>query len=357
MVDAGQEDRGPWVLIVDDEPSATRTASLWLERDGCRCLIASSAEEALQKLEKAAFDVVLTDIRMPEMSGIDLLKAVKERDSTIQVIVMTGSFSIDFAVEAIRSHVDDYLVKPFEPEQLSHAVKRALEHRQLLKEKHANRLRLEEKVSQQAQQIEVLFLDGLSALAAAIEARDRYTRGHLDRVSQYAVATGYELGLEQQQLWNVWLGSLFHDVGKLAVPDAILNKEGPLTDEEYAQMKTHPELGAGIIEKISFLQPALPGILNHHERWDGTGYPAGLKGEEISIEGRILAVCDAFDAMCTDRPYRKGGSEEEAVDALKSAVGTHFDPKALDAFLQAREKGFRVEFPTSPYAAVTQGVG
>lgn len=352
MSGAGMRRDGASVLVVDDERSITTVVSRQLAREGLSCEEAWSAEEALRRLEEREFDVVITDVKMPAMSGIDLLKSIKQRDPEIQVILMTGNPDVNSAVEAIRSQVDDYLVKPFELAQLSHAVRRAVEHRDLVRENRRYRTRLEERVEEQARQIERLFLDSLSGLAAAIEARDRYTGGHLDRVCRYALAAGTELGLGERVLWNLWLGALFHDIGKLAIPDAILNKPGPLTEEEYEQMKRHPELGVGIIERISFLVPAVQGILHHQERWDGKGYPRGLKGEEICIEGRILAVADAFDAMLTDRPYRSGRSEAEAVEELKRCSGTQFDPAVVAALLRAREKGFPARFPSTRHPAL-----
>lgn len=340
------------MLVVDDEASVASLVSKQMRRNGHDCVEALSAEEALDYLADRRFDIVITDIRMPGSSGIELLKGIKAHDPEVQVIVMTGSPDVDLAVEAIRSQADDYLVKPFELGQLTHSVTRALEHQALVRDNRRYRAQLEDRVREQAQQIERLFLDGLSALAAAIEARDRYTGGHLDRVTRYALATARELELDDDRLWNVWLGSLFHDVGKLAIPDAILNKPGPLTEEEYDSMKRHPELGVRIVERISFLVPATRGILHHQERWDGKGYPKGLKGEAISIEGRILAVADAFDAMLSDRPYRSARAEEEAVEELLRCAGTQFDPTVVEAFLRARDREFASTLPSSRHPAL-----
>lgn len=353
MSSAGEDRKAASVLIVDDEPAITTVCSIQLgDMDGHDCVTATSAAEALDRLKEQSFDVVITDVKMPDMSGIELLKHVKQQDPEMQVILITGNPDVGSAVEAIRSQVDDYLVKPFELSQLSHAVSRALEHRYLLKENRRYRTELEERVREQSKQIERLFLDGLAALAAAIEARDRYTGGHVNRVTRYALATGSEMGLSEQQRWNLWLGSLFHDVGKLAIPDAILNKPGPLTEEEYEEIKKHPELGVQIVERISFLVPASRAILHHQERYDGKGYPDGLAGDEICIEGRILAVADAFDAMLTDRPYRPGRSEKLAVDELLRCTGTQFDPEVIEAFLVARENEFPAELPSTIHPAV-----
>ncbi len=342
------------VLVVDDEPLIRKSASKRLSRDGHECLAVESAVDALARLDEAEFDVVVTDINMPEMTGIELLRMIKERQPDTQVIVITGNANLDYAVEALRLSADDYLVKPFKLAQLSHAVQRAMEHRAALKQIADYRLHLEDKVEEQARQIERLFLEGLSVLAAAIEARDQCTGDHLDRVTTYSLSTGGQMGLDDERMWSLWLGSLFHDVGKLAVPDSILNKPGPLTDEEYEIMKQHPELGAKIIDKVSFLQPAATGILHHQERWDGSGYPGHLAGEEISIEGRILGVCDAFDAMQSDRPYRKALPLQYALDEIERCAGTQFDPNVVEAFFAARKNGFVVTFPTdSPTALLT----
>jgi response regulator RpfG family c-di-GMP phosphodiesterase len=357
MSSAADDPRPAAILIVDDEQAITSVCSIQLEIDGHRCVTATSAAEAMERLEETEFDVVVTDVKMPEMSGLELLKLVKQHDPEIQVILITGNPDVGSAVEAIRSQVDDFLIKPFELSQLSHAVNRALEHRFLIRENRRYSSELEAQVRKQAKQIERLFLDGLAALAAAIEARDRYTGGHVSRVTRYALSTGAEMGLDQQQMWNLWLGSLFHDVGKLAIPDAILNKPGPLTEEEYDEIKRHPELGVRIVERISFLVPASRAILHHQERWDGRGYPGELNGDEICVEGRILAVADAFDAMLTDRPYRSGRSEDLAVEELKRCSGTQFDPAVIQAFLIARQKEFSAELPASIHPAVELAYG
>ncbi len=186
------------------------------------------------------------------------------------------------------------------------------------------------------------------ALAGAIEARDPYTGGHLEQVTELALAVGTELGLNEEEMRALWLAALFHDVGKLAIPDSVLNKPAKLTREEYDLMKTHVERGLQIIDGVSYLEQARPGILHHHERWGGGGYPRGLKGREISIQGRILAVVDAFDAMLGDRPYRKGRSAEAAIEELQRCAGAQFDPDVVKAFVRARSKGLRVQIPGLP---------
>jgi len=177
------------------------------------------------------------------------------------------------------------------------------------------------------------YLDTISALANAIEIRDSYTRGHTDRVKLTAEAIARRIGWEDERLFDLWMGCTLHDIGKIGVPDSILNKPGHLTPDEFAQMKAHPVIGAKIIEGIPFLEPALPYILYHHERWDGKGYPQGLRGAAIPVEGRILAVADTFDAIISDRPYRKGRSIELAIDELKTHSSSQFDPEIVRIFL------------------------
>lgn len=329
--------------MVDDEPAITQALSTRLTRDGYECVLAHSAEEALHAFGRQEFDLVLTDVQMPGLSGIELLKEVKARDPETQVIVMTAHAEVNFAVQALRLNADDYILKPFDLEQLSHSVTRALEHRRLLRENRAYRQHLEQRVQEQAERIERLFVEGLIGLSSAIEARDRYTAGHVGRVMELAVAVGAELGLDPEPMHGLWLGALLHDIGKLAIPDSILNKAGPLTPEERSLMKTHPERGVEIIQDISYLRPAISGILHHQERWDGSGYPAGLQGDTISIEGRILAVVDAFDAMLSQRPYRKALSEEDAAREVQRGAGVQFDRQVVEAFLRARARGFRLE--------------
>lgn len=348
FVDGGMPTR---ILIVDDENSITEVVSKFLAMDGHQCATAFSAREALIKIKQAKYDAVVSDICMAGSSGVDLLKEVKALDADLPVILMTGHPRLENAVEAVRMRADGFLLKPFQATQLRTAVRKVVTERAQRAEASKRKQVLERVVEKQEQQIEKLFNESLRVLAAAIEARDGYTGGHLDRVTRYALATGLELGLDQDQLRALWLGSLFHDVGKLAIPDSILTKTGPLTDEEYAVMKTHPQRGVEIIAQSSFLLPAAPGILHHQERWDGEGYPAGLRGEEISIEGRILAVCDAFDAMFSDRPYRKSMSDEAAIAELKRCAGSQFDPRVVNAFLAARERGFEVTAEHFPFLA------
>jgi response regulator RpfG family c-di-GMP phosphodiesterase len=340
------------VLLVDDNAAVRRLLRSVLEPAGYALREAGDGEEALRLLEDEGADLILCDLQMPGMGGLALLRRIRAVDDTVAFIILTGAGTTDDAVEALRLQADDYLTKPFHVDEVLFAAERAVTHRRLLRESRMRRQHLEERVAEQALQIQSMLVEALRTLAAAIEMRDDYTGGHVERVARYAVATGWEMGLEGEELRHLWVGALLHDVGKIGVPDGILKKPGRLTDEEYEVMKRHPEIGAGIMQRSSFLRPGLPAVLHHQERWDGTGYPAGLAGEEISLQGRIVSVVDTFDAISSSRPYREGGTLEHAFSELRRCAGTQFDPAVVEAFVRAAEKGF----PEPPeVAALTDG--
>jgi putative two-component system response regulator len=328
------------VLVVDDEPNIRDVLMRTLGRENYRLAQAPSAEVALEMFSREGADVVLSDLQMPGMSGIDLLREVKSLDESVGFVILTGAGTMQDAIAALRHQADEYLLKPFNLEEVSLAVERSLRHRRLVLENRYYQNHLEELVQEQSEQLEDLFVDALLSLANAIEARDGYTRGHVERVTRYAVSIGAELGMSSEELRQLWVGALLHDVGKIGVPDTILRKAGKLTAEEYEMMKRHPSIGAAIMERSAFLRPALLGVLHHQERWDGGGYPLGLKGGAISLDGRILSVADTYDAIVTTRPYRDKRPAEDAVDELRRCAGTQFDPVVVAAFVRAWSKGF-----------------
>lgn len=338
------------VLIVDDEPNIRMVLLRALADPAYELAEAASAEAALEIFVRDGADVILSDLQMPWMSGLDLLRQAKEIDDTVGFIMLTGAGTMQDTIEALRLSADEYLLKPFNLDEVSLSVEKALRHRRLVVENRYYQSHLEARVAEQAEQLETMFVGALLSLANAIEARDGYTGGHVERVTRYAVATGTELDLSAEELRNLWVGALLHDAGKIGVPDEILKKPGKLTAEEYEEMKRHPEIGAAIMERSSFLRPALRGVLHHQEKWDGTGYPTGLRGEAISLEGRILSVADTFDAIISARPYRGMRSPEEAVAELRRCAGTQFDPAVVAAFIRAMGKGFPLDpsVPTLP---------
>jgi len=467
------------ILVVDDDKIILQVVSEMLSDYNYNIILAESVSEAINILKEKDISIVLTDFVLNDGSGMDVMFHVQKYQPDAKIILMTGKPTIKNAISVIRSGAFDYLIKPFEMENLQSTVRRAANQlilerenirlnelmsfytiteamgseikpdRQLslilktaLKEFNADfgalhliqengQLALQkvicpdqnlyqhlcsfsqdfaEKVSMnskpiivneaeaQAQiglniakssifqplmvkgncigalclirtkdihkfttgqlstfslfagkaalsientklytELEDSYLDAVGALANAIETRDKYTAGHTDRVWKNSLGIAKILKWNQDKIKELRMGAILHDIGKIGAPDAILNKPGPLTPEEQAVMKTHPELGAHIIREIKFLQPALPYILYHHERFDGNGYPDGLKGDNIPIQGRLLAVVDTFDAIITDRPYRKGRSIDEAVEEIKRNSGTQFDPVIVEVFLEAIE--------------------
>ncbi|HWK88654.1 MAG TPA: HD domain-containing phosphohydrolase, partial [Longimicrobium sp.] len=311
------------VLVADDDPGVRSVLRSILAGPQYRVAEVDDGVEALRVFEAHGADLILSDLQMPGMSGLDLLRRVRALDDTVAFIILTGAGTVQNAVQALRLQADDYLVKPFHVDEVALAAERAVSYRRLLRENRSYQLRLEERVAEQAGQIEGLVIDALRTLATAIETRDEYTGGHVERVARYAAATGRELGLHGEELRALWIGALLHDVGKIGVPDHILRKPGQLTFDEYAEIKRHPEVGAAIMERSSFLRPGLHAVLHHQEHWDGSGYPYGLRGDEIALQGRIVAVVDAYDALISVRPYRDSFTAAEAMDEIRRCAGTH----------------------------------
>ncbi len=270
---------------------------------------------------------------MPGMSGLELLREVKSRDPLVQVIMMTAHAETELAVEALRLQADDYLLKPFELEHLLHSVSRALQHRMLQLENEGYRTQLENRVRGQARRLESLYLAGIRALIAALEAKDNRTRGHSDRVTQYSMRIGEALGCTDRR--GLAMGAALHDIGKIGTRDDVLSKPARLTADEAAHIREHPVIGVRILEPILDHPEALSVVRHHHERWDGRGYPDGLAGEEIPLLARIVGVADSLDAITSPRPYRPVRSWGEALQELAACSGSQFDPEVVHAALAA----------------------
>jgi len=336
MVEAnGQRVR---VLIVDDEPDIREMLCDLLGFD-YDCEAAASAEEALAELSENEFQLVVSDITMGGMSGLEMIPhALKQSPHTV-VVMISGMQTIESAIEALRLGAFDYIMKPFDLRQVEAAVKRALEHYELREMKRCYENHLEELVEQRTVELdqalsslEDAYRSTLKALTAALETRDAETHGHSERVVTFSLRLGRELGLSKDEMKSLEFGSLLHDIGKIGVPDAILRKPAKLTEEEWMRMREHPLHGQQILREIEFLEGAARVVAQHHEKWDGSGYPLGLRGEQIDLNARIFAVADAFDAMISDRVYRRGRSYEAAALELERWAGRQFDPKVVEAF-------------------------
>ncbi len=341
------ENEGKRILIVDDEFSVREILSDGLTAFGFIPRTASRAAEGLEIYRQGEIDLVLSDIDMPEMSGIELLAELRKIDPDADVIMVTGVVDTAVAVKAIRDGARDYVTKPFNLEEVSIVVRRTLENRRLINENRAYQEGLEVKVQERTAElqeknveVERLYseLEGayestLQAMVTALDFRDNETQGHSQRVVEYAMMVSGAMGIKDPELSWVRRGALLHDIGKIGVPDAILRKPGKLTDAEWIEMRKHPEHGYEMLRHIGFLKPALEIVLCHQERFDGSGYPQGLAGDQIPLGARTFAVVDCFDAMTSDRPYRSALSIEAARDEIRKCAGTQFDPDVAEAFL------------------------
>lgn len=332
------------VLAVDDEPSAARLLSIILAPPAFRCSTACTAEEALVALQREPFDAVISDLQMPGLSGMELLTEVRQKHPYLAFLVTTGVDDVDVGVKAMRSGADDYLVKPLRESAVLASLENALQKRRLQQEVENYRQRLEEMVDARTQQlhaalkqIERSYEDTLQALGAAIDLRDNETAGHSQRVCRYSLEIARAMGLQEKELGSLARGAYLHDIGKLGVPDGILLKPGALTAEERKFMQRHSQIGYDLVKDIPFLADATDVVLMHHERFDGSGYPNGLKGEEIPLGARIFAIADTLDAITSERPYQRASSFESARETIRRLSGTAFDPKVVTVFLNLPE--------------------
>ncbi len=340
------------ILIVDDEEAIREIVHSMLTLSGFRCQQAASGAEALALLESGEeFELILTDLMMGGMDGIALLERTKEKYPDVPVVMVTAVHDISVALAAIRNGAYDYLLKPFEREQLLAIVRRALENRRLKTENRAYQTNLEslvaartaqletekKKVDQTLSQLEQSYDITLEALGDALDLKDAETQGHSKRVTAYTIAMARAMGLPGEQIRVIGRGAFLHDIGKMAIPDSILRKPGPLTPEEKAIMKEHCYRGYQMLRKIPFLTEACEIVYSHQEYYDGTGYPRKLKGAEIPLGSRIFALADTLDAIMSDRPYRAAQPFSAGRDEIVKWSGRQFDPEVVKVFLTIPE--------------------
>ena len=321
------------LLIVDDEAAIRKLLLQKLSGEGYQCKEADSARQALNMLETHPIALAILDIKMPGKSGIELLPEIKSGCPDTAVIMATAVNDINVAIQCLKQGADDYICKPFNLEEVSLSVQRALEKRRLQLEIREYQQYLEERIEEQTADIRKLFFAAIESLVSALEAKDKYTGGHSRRVTDIALALGNELGLSAQDMEDLRLGSLLHDIGKIAVDQVIQNKPGKLTREEYEHIMTHVHVGAEIVRPVVG-KKITEMIEHHHDHYDGGGLHQVIVGDDIPLAARILAVADAFDAMISDRPYRSALSVAEAVNEIKRCAGTQFDPGVATAFLK-----------------------
>ena len=330
------------ILVVDDEETIREIVCSMLGGAHFHTRQACSGVEALSILESGdEFDLVLSDLMMAEMDGIALLERAKERYPDMPIVMVTAVHDISVALQALRNGAYDYLLKPFEREQLLATVRRALENRRLKRENDVYRTNLEVLVAARTQQwksalssLEKSYDITLEVLGDALDLKDAETEHHSRRVTAFTIAIARKMGLPKEEINVIARGAFLHDIGKMAIPDYILHKPGKLTEEEMAIMREHCYLGYKIICRIPFLAEAAEIVYAHQERYDGLGYPRGLKGDEIPLGARIFAVADTLDAMRSDRDYRKAQSMEAVREEVSLWSGRQFDPKIVKVFLE-----------------------
>ncbi len=323
------------ILVVDDETRSIDTLRRVLERENYTVRVARNGVEALADIAECMPDLVLLDVTMPVMDGFEVCQRLREKEETqlLPVAMLTGLNDDESRVKGLEKGADDFINKPFERTVLLARI------RSLLRVRH---------LTDQLENTErVIF-----ALAATVEARDPYTEGHLRRLAEYSYALAVAHGCDQQQSRLIRYGGMLHDIGKIGIREAVLQKQGPLTPEEYDEMKRHPEIGTYIVNPMRFAGAVGPMILHHHERWDGKGYPAQLVGPTIPLGARIISVVDSFDAMTTDRPYRKGMSEHDSLAILRSGRDQQWQGELIDLFVQMVEGG---DLPRIDLQTATRG--
>ena len=311
------------ILIVEDSPAIRESLRLTLELEGYAVHQAENGQRGLELLKQITPDLILSDINMPLMNGVEMYKVIRQNPkwTPIPFIFLTANDSPAEIQQGKALGVDDYLLKPIEGDNLI-----AILNAKLLRAAEVH-----------IAQIGLAYLETVNVLANTIEGRDQYTHGHVERVAAYARRMALVMGWSGEHLRLLEFGARLHDIGKIIIPDQVLNKPGRLTEEEWAVMQQHPVAGAQILRGISHLQPALPYILHHHERWDGTGYPQKLGEKDIPIEGRLLAVADVYDALTTARPYHPARSSAEVIQFLLANAGKHFDATMVQVFIKAME--------------------
>ncbi len=333
------------VAVIDDDPLIRRQIEEFLSRDGYRVVSFDRGESALEARDAVHFDIYLVDVYMPGMNGLEVLDAIHRDNPEVPVILITGFPGFDMAVSAIKKGAHDFIVKPFSSEYLLHAVEKGIRYRRLKDMEKGYRAELERMVALRSaeladalERLRGMNMEAVARLTSAAELKDEERGKHITRIGLYAELLAGKLGLDAVFVESIRIASAMHDVGKIGIPDAILHKRERLTSEEFEVMKQHTVIGERFLRGSSFpmLQMAAAIALNHHERWDGSGYPHGVRGEQIPLEARIVMLADQYDALRCQRPYKRPLSHREAFRIISDGDGRsmpgHFDPRVLNVF-------------------------
>jgi putative two-component system response regulator len=321
------------ITIVDDEPTMQDVLVRAVRSWGYPCQTADDAEQALQLLRIRPTPLVVTDLRMPGQGGVWLVRKIHENWPQVGIVVVTAGADSDAAMDCLNAGADRYFLKPLRLDEFRHALETILHTVELEQERERYRCRLEQRLHEQMRRVRRTFLSGIDSLIRTLEARHPYTKGHSLRVRHYALRLAWALDLDRRQRRHLSLIGKLHDIGKVGVPEDILNKSGPLTPSEREVIREHPVTAERILSPIIRRPEILAAIRGHHERMDGKGYPDGLRGEEIPLFSRVIAIADAFDAMTSSRAYRHAMTPLEALQLLREGAGRQFDPELVQAFL------------------------
>jgi putative two-component system response regulator len=319
------------VLIVDDEYAGRQTLQSVLEGEGYQLEMAENGMQAIEKAKKLLPDVILLDVMMPGMTGYEVCQRIRSDPeiAEIPIIVLTALDDRESLLTALKAGADDFISKPFDRFELRArllGITRLNRYQKLIQERT--------KLQEVNAQLLAAYEATIAGWSHALDLRDRETEGHSRRVTQLTEKLAKALGMTKEGIMHLRRGALLHDMGKIGIPDSILHKPDKLTDEEWVIMRKHPQLAYDMLHSVEYLHPALEIPLNHHEKWDGTGYPRGLRGEEIPLSARLFAVVDVWDALTSDRPYRQAWSEEEALNYIREQSGKHFEPQVVELFFK-----------------------
>lgn len=325
------------IIGVDDEDGILESLSVFLKGTGYEFVGITDPLEAIEVVKKEHFDMMLLDFMMTPLHGDEVVEEIRKFNKELYILLLTGHKDLAPPLETIkRLDIQGYCEKSDKFDQLLLLVESGIKSvKQMYEIKRIN-----EELTETNEKLEQAYLDMVETLRFTVEAKDSYTRGHSDRVSEYSVLIGQKVGLPENQIKTLRVGGLFHDIGKIGIPDSILLKPSKLTDDEYSEIKNHPSIGAHILGSATIFQDIIPIVKHHHEKFDGRGYPSGLKGEEIPYLARIAAIADTFDAMTSRRSYRNALDLQYVKDEIKRCEGTQFDPQLAEAFLEILNNDF-----------------
>ena len=325
------------IIAVDDEEGIIDSLSIVLKRSGYQFTGVTDPVEAIEKIRNEHFDLLLLDFLMSPYHGDQVVEEIRKFNKELYILLLTGHKDLAPPLETIKKlDIQGYCEKSDKFDQLLLLIESGIKSIKQMREIQ----RINEELSDAKDQLEKAYLESIQTLRYTVEAKDTYTRGHSDRVSEFAVLIGQKMGLSEAELKTLKIGGLFHDIGKIGIPDSILLKETKLSDDEYSEIKHHPSIGAHILSNATIFADIIPIVKYHHERYDGRGYPENLVGENIPLLARITSVADAFDAMSSRRTYRNNLEIEVIKEEIRKNRGTQFDPKAADIFLDILENEF-----------------